>query len=138
MSLREKLLQVLQGVTASNVVDRFQEGSKVLAVVVRSDGDVQVELHLDGLRGSPFEQLFVVPKGAEGSVAQEVADFVDRFLDEKLVLAVDGHLLRGGRLWVPPERLHVIEHLSLSASWKGTFDGPARVAARDNGPNGRA
>lgn len=130
MDLREALLAALKGARPPGVVGRFEQGSKALAVVVRSDGDVQVEFYIDEVRGSPFEQLFVVPEGEEENVAEEVCNFVTGVIDEAIVLAVDDRLFRGGRLWVHPDELDGIEHLSFSASWRGTFDRPDGAGGR--------
>jgi hypothetical protein len=90
--------------------------------VVPSDGDVQVELHVPDEAGSPFEALFVVANGAEPEVARAVADFVERFLNEELVLGMDGRAVRGGRRWLRPEEVETTSHLTLVLSWKGSHD----------------
>lgn len=122
MQLREKLLAALRLPRTAQVIDDYAEGSKRIAVVLRPDGDVQVEFHINGQSGSPFEALFVVPEGLEESVADEVCEFVADLLDERIVLAVDRRLLRGGNRWLSPEELGSVKDLAFSASWRGSFD----------------
>lgn len=104
------------------MVDERVAGAKRIRVVLRPDGDVQVEFHLPGRAGSPFEQLFVLPPDEKESAVDDICEFVDGLLNEKIVLAVDGHLVRGGRWWVGPDELGRFKKLRFSASWQGTYD----------------
>lgn len=58
-----------------------------LKVVVRWDGDIQVEYHIAGRPGSPFEVLFPVPPGEDAQVIEAVSVFVADLLAERLLLA---------------------------------------------------
>ena len=122
MRLRDQLLAALHPPARSGVVDERVEGTKSIRVVLRPDGDVQIEFHLPGRAGSPFEQLFVLPPDEKEAAVDEICQFVDGLLNEKIVLAVDGRLVRGGRRWVSPEELNRVAKLRFSASWHGTFD----------------
>ena len=122
MQLREKLFSALMPPREPHVVDERVEGPKRIAVVIRPDGDIQVEFHIDGRSGSPFEALFAVPEGSEESAAGEVCGFVTALLNERIVLAVDGRPFRGGNRWISPNDLGGIRNLAFSASWGGSFD----------------
>src|SRR5438876_11824519 len=68
-----------------------------LVIHLRPDGDLQVEFHIPKRRGSPFEQLIVIPDEAFEEALDEAVAFVSRLLKEDLVLAWDSRLLGGGR-----------------------------------------
>jgi hypothetical protein len=124
MPLRERLLAALTPQRIEGIVDERTAGPKRLAVVVRPDGDVQVEFHVPGRPGSPFEALFTIPTGAEENAAREISDFVMNLVDEKIVLVYDDHLLRGGRGWVPSAEIDRTKDVAFAASWHGSFDRP--------------
>jgi hypothetical protein len=122
MPLRHDLIAVLGPPHVSGIVGEWRHGSRRLAVLVRNDGDVQVEFHVPDETGSPFEALFVVPPGEEPQVAQAVSEFVERLLSEELVLAIDGRFMRGGRLWLKSKELETAKHPAFVLSWRGSFD----------------
>jgi hypothetical protein len=95
-----------------------------LVVLLRRDGDIQVEYHVAEKRGSPFEALFLAPDHQEGLVIDAVARFVGDLVSERLVLAYARGLFRGGRAFVSPAELGRIPPARLSwvTSWRGTFD----------------
>ena len=104
----------------------IRAGTQRLAVRLRHDGDIQVEYHIAGRRGTPFEALFVVPEGQEVAVSTTVAHFVSDVVQEHLVLAYARGLVGGGRrfLHLFSEQLAMIppRELSWVTSWLGTFD----------------
>ena len=124
MPLYERLLAALTPQRTEGVVDERTAGPKRLAVVVRPDGDVQVEFHVGGRPGSPFEALFVIPAGAEENAVREIADFVTSLVDETIVLVYDDHPVRGGRRWVPAAELDRTKGVAFASSWHGSFDRP--------------
>lgn len=124
MQLRDKLLAALTPPITPGAVGEWAEGRKRLSVVVRPDGDVQVEFHVRGRRGSPFEALFTVTEGSEEAAGDEICTFVGKILDEQTVLAVDGRLFRGGQRWLAPDELATLGNLEFAASWRGSFDRP--------------
>jgi hypothetical protein len=95
-----------------------------LVVLLRRDGDIQVEYHVAGVEGSPFEALFSIPAGHEGNAIAEVARFVHGLVVEHLVLAMDPRAWRGGRLFLEAGRLGESPpgRLSWVTSWRGTYD----------------
>ncbi len=122
LQLRDKLLAALGSPITPGVVEEWAEGSKRLTVAVRPDGDAQVELHLPGRRGSPFEALFIIAEGSEEAAVDEICSFVGRVLDERTVLAMDGRTFRGGQRWLRPDQLSTLRNLEFAASWRGSFD----------------
>jgi hypothetical protein len=99
-----------------------------LGIGVRDVGDVEVHVHVPDKSGSPFEQLFVGRDADAAELVGEVAGFVRDLLEERLVLAWDGRLFRGGRRFLPPSALSARVRRSLRwvFSWKGTHDWTAR------------
>ena len=95
-----------------------------LVILLRSDGDIQVEYHLAGVEGSPFEAIFSIPDDREAEALEEVARFVRDLLTERLVLAMDPRRWRGGRLFLRPEQLSERRpgELAWVTSWRGTYD----------------
>ena len=91
---------------------------------LRPDGDLQVEFHLPKQRGSPFEQLFVIPEETAEEALDEAARFVSRLLAEDLVLGWDARVLRGGRRFVSPLEARQSTHFAWTASGRGTYDTP--------------
>jgi len=88
------------------------------------DGDVEICFAIQGVRGSPFEQLFAVAKIGENEAVRAVADFVEAILREKIVLVMSRGAVKGGREFIEPEDLAQREPSSIrwSASWNGTYD----------------
>lgn len=93
-----------------------------LVVLLRRDGDMQVEYHIADKVGSPFEMLFDVRDGQERSAIEEVSRFVADLLAERLVLAYAKGLFKGGSYFLPPESLTDQHRFSWITSWLGTFD----------------
>ena len=95
-----------------------------LTVRLRSDGDLQVEYHVAGRRGTPFEALFPVPPGEEVAVSTAVAHFVSDLVSERLVLAYTRGIVGGGRQFLALEQLAISppSRLSWVTSWRGSFD----------------
>jgi hypothetical protein len=95
-----------------------------LVVLLRSDGDIQVEYHMAGVEGSPFEALFSISEGQEAEAIGEVARFVHGLLTERLVLAMDPRSWRGGRLFLQADQLGQSQSRKLRwvTSWRGTYD----------------
>ena|ERR1044071_530696 len=95
-----------------------------LAVLLRPDGDIQIEYHVAGQRGSPFEWLLGPCARREQECVTEAKRIVVDLLAERLVLAYDGRLFRGGRRFVSPSELGAAgrRHLTWVTSWRGTYD----------------
>src|SRR5262245_59560198 len=68
-----------------------------LVVLLRRDGDVQVEWHVSGERGSPFELSMPCDVQPLNEVIDEAAKFVADVLSENIILAYHDGLFRGGR-----------------------------------------
>lgn len=93
-----------------------------LIVRPRGDGDIQVEYHDAGKRGSPFEMLLL--GDGEAECAEVAARFVADLISERVVLAYERSLLTGGRRFLRPEKLNR-EGPAIFAwvtSWRGTYD----------------
>ena len=97
-----------------------------LNILLRHDGDIQVEYHITDKHGSPFEMLIVLPEGQEDAAIEEASLFVADLLAEHLVLAHAKGLFRGGRRFIKPGSLTESDRRSFSwiTSWLGTFDWP--------------
>lgn len=97
-----------------------------LNILLRHDGDIQVEYHIRGKRGSPFEMLFVIAEGQEAVGIEGMARFVADVLSERLLLAYAQSLFKGGRRFFKPDSLAEFDRRSFSwiTSWLGTFDWP--------------
>jgi hypothetical protein len=98
-----------------------------LNVLLRHDGDIQVEYHIANKRGSPFELLVGLPEGEEAPAIEEVSLFVADLLAERLVLAYAKGLFSGGRRFIKPGSLLMESDrrgFSWITSWLGTFDWP--------------
>jgi hypothetical protein len=94
-----------------------------LRIVLRHDGDIQVEFHIDGKPGSPFECLFVLQAGDEEQAIEDVSRFVGHLIAERLVLGYARGMFRGGRRFLAPERAESDRrHLKWTTSWLGTHD----------------
>jgi hypothetical protein len=91
-----------------------------LLIDVRADGDVDARVFIDGIDGSPFEQVFVVhDEEAVGRSAAVIADFVNSFTAACIVLV---WVLRLAR-WAPVRaREHHPQNARWVASWRGTYD----------------
>jgi hypothetical protein len=95
-----------------------------LVILLRSDGDIQVEYHVAGKPGSPFEELFDVPAGQEMPAIEEVIQFVRDLTTERLVLAYARGVFQGGRRFLTPNSVgeHERRNLQWVTSWQGTYD----------------
>ena len=101
----------------------IQPTAQKLVVRLRHDGDLQVEYHVEGKRGSPFEALFLVPDHEEVAVTTAVAHFVSDLVNERLVLAYADGIIGGGRRFLALEKLAMTSRgLSWVTSWRGTYD----------------
>ncbi|OLB34055.1 MAG: hypothetical protein AUH11_19420 [Acidobacteria bacterium 13_2_20CM_57_17] len=98
-----------------------------LSVLLRHDGDIQIEYHITAKRGSPFEVLIVLAEGREVAAIEEASLFVSDLLAERLVLASAKGLFRGGRRFLKPSSLTESRRRDFSwvTSWLGTFDWPS-------------
>jgi len=87
-------------------------------------GDAEASFAIQGVRGSPFEQLFTVADLDENEAARVVAEFVVAILSEKLVLVMSRGAVKGGREFIRPEDLaqRAPSSIRWSASWNGTYD----------------
>jgi hypothetical protein len=97
-----------------------------LDIVLRHDGDIQVEYHIADKRGSPFEMLIVLAEGQEAVAIEEASLFVADILAERLVLANAKGIFRGGRRFLKPGSLTESDRRGFNwiTSWLGTFDWP--------------
>jgi len=97
-----------------------------LYILLRHDGNVQVEYHISNKRGSPFEVLIGLPEGEEAAAIEEASRFVAELLAERLVLAHAKGLFTGGRRFIKPGSQWEFDRRSFNwvTSWLGTFDWP--------------
>jgi hypothetical protein len=91
-------------------------------VLLRPDDDVQVEFHVAGKRGSPFEQLFTVADEPVDAAASTIAEFVRDLLSERSVLVVREGPLGARRDFIPAGDSDRIRKASWCASFLATFD----------------
>jgi hypothetical protein len=95
-----------------------------LNILLRPDGDIQVEYHVSDKRGSPFETLIVLADGQEAAAIEEASGVVADLLAERLVLAQSEGPFRGDIRFLKPSSLQDRRRLSWITSWLGTFDWP--------------
>ena len=97
-----------------------------LSVLLRHNGDIQVEYHIAENRGSPFEMLFPLAIGQETDAIESVSQFVADLLAEQLALGYAKGLFNGGRRFFGPGSLTESERHGFNwiTSWLGTFDWP--------------
>jgi len=94
-----------------------------LNILLRHDGDIQVEYHDANKSGSPFELLFILEAGHEEEAIKQVSLFVADVLAERLVLVYSKGVFRGGRRFLIPALAEANRrHLKWSTSWLGTYD----------------
>lgn len=96
-SFQQRILSALNDRPSNSTIQEWSKGPKQLRIELREDGDIQVESHVAGKRGSPFETMFVIPSGEEEPASEDIADFVEKILDERIVLLMDARFLRGRR-----------------------------------------
>ena len=93
-----------------------------LALVRRPGGELLLEYHVQGKRGSPFELLWIGDPES-GDVAEHIARFVVELLTERRVLAM------ARRFWWGERQFPLIAELtapkskrfSWVVSWRGTY-----------------
>jgi hypothetical protein len=95
--------------------------SPQLTIHFRGDGDIDVALALPGVKGSPFEQHFIVHQEPSAAAAAAVADFVSDLIAERIVIAHVGGL-KGGRRFIAPKDGEALRRAEWTASWRGTYD----------------
>jgi len=105
------------------VVSPTRPDQQRLVVLLRRDGDIQVEYHVAGKRGSPFELLLGACDEYEQCVA-EAARIVADLIAERLVLAYDGSFWKGGRRFLKPSEgtTEIRNDLKWITSWQASHD----------------
>ena len=94
-----------------------------LTIVLRHDGDIQIEYHLAGKPSSPFEYLISLEPGHEEQAIEVASRFVADLVTERLVLAYAKGILKGGRRFLAPDLAHSDRgRLGWISSWLGTYD----------------
>jgi hypothetical protein len=94
-----------------------------LNILLRHDGDIQVEYYIAEKSGSPFELLFVPEAGKEEEAIKQASRFVADLLAERLVLVYSKGVFGGGRRFLIPALVEANRrHLKWSTSWLGTYD----------------
>jgi len=94
-----------------------------LRILLRHDGDIQVEYHDAQKSGSPFELLFMLEAGHEEEAIKRASLFVADVLAERVVLAYGKGLFQGGRRFLIPALAEANRHhLKWTTSWLGTYD----------------
>jgi hypothetical protein len=95
-----------------------------LALVLRDGGDLQLEYHVQGKRGTPFEVLWDGDPASDESILEEAVSLVADLLSERRVLAMHPGLFRGGRDF--PTAAEVTgpsgDRFRWIVSWRGTYD----------------
>src|SRR5215510_7361134 len=96
----------LDGPDGASFITRSSRSLPARSLEIRlRNGDVEVCFAIQGVRGSPFEQLFAVAYVDEKEAARAVTDFVAAILQEELLLLMSRGALKGGREFVKPEEL---------------------------------
>ena len=119
---QQRILSALEGPPSNATIQEWSKGPKQLRIELRADGDIQVEFHVAAKGGSPFEAMFAIPDGEEEPASEDIADFVEKILDERIVLVMDARLFRGGQRWVSPDKIPEFRKVKFVCSWSGTYD----------------
>jgi hypothetical protein len=94
-----------------------------LTILLRHDGDIQVEYHVADKSGSPFELLLILEAGHDEETIKGASLFVADILAERLVLAYRKGLFKAGRQFLLPAQAQASRrHLKWTTSWLGTYD----------------
>ena len=94
-----------------------------LRILLRHDGDIQVEYHVADKSGSPFELLLILEAGHDEETIKGASLFVADILAERLVLAYRKGLFKAGRQFLLPALAQASRrHLKWTTSWLGTYD----------------
>jgi hypothetical protein len=100
-----------------------KRGDQHLVVLLRRDGAVQVEWHVRGKRGSPFEVFMPADQDPIREIIAEAVEFVAQVVSENIVLAYHNSFFRGGRRFLTPAEVPGARrdrHFSWTVSWNGT------------------
>jgi hypothetical protein len=102
-----------------------QPNRQHLVLLLRRDGAVQVEWHVTGKKGSPFELFLPTDQDSVQAVIENAAQFIGDVLRDNLALAYCRGWIRGGRRFlerheVPGARSD--RRLLWIVSWNGTHD----------------
>ena len=106
------------------IADPSGHSDRVIEVRIRDDSDVEVKFFVPGKPSSPFEQVFSGPTPEAEMVLREALSFVADLIADRIVLAWDSRLLRGGRRFLNASDLkpESLRHLAWVVSWRGTHD----------------
>lgn len=112
---------VTSATDACLTVYRPADSSRQLTIHFRDDGDIDVAFALQGVKGSPFEQHFIVHREASSTAAAAIVHFVSDLVAERIVLAyVRGW--KGGRKFIAPQDHAAFARAEWTASWLRTYD----------------
>lgn len=95
LSFRQELTSALQLPPEPRVIREWTKDSKRLCVVLRDDGDVQVEFHIEGQRGSPLSSSMLPRTNPRRRQRRKIETFVQDLVEKRLVLALDNRPIRG-------------------------------------------
>jgi hypothetical protein len=106
-----------------NVSSALAKPGRSIRVYVRDVSDFDVQFHVPERKGSPFEQVIAGTLEEAEQVEAAMVQFATNMVEEKLVLAWDSRLVRGGRQFLTPSHANESrKHISWVASWRGTYD----------------
>jgi hypothetical protein len=97
------------------------DSSRQLIIHFRHDGDIDVGFALQGVKGSPFEQHFIVHETPPADAAAAVVHFVSDLVAERIVVAHVGGW-KGGRKFIAPRDTAALRRAAWTASWLRTYD----------------
>jgi hypothetical protein len=97
--------------------------SRRLCLVVREDGDVDVQLHVANQPGSPFEAHFAIPDGDERDASVSIGRFIADILQERILYGLGSRFRSGTHGWLRRDNVPTHVRPGTLVSWHGTVDG---------------
>jgi hypothetical protein len=128
-NLRTALASTSAAVTIADdasleVSDPSATDGRRIEVRVLAIADVEVSFHAPDKPGSPFEQIIVGDIAEAEEVQAAVVDFVSDLVAERVILAMDDRVFKGGRQFIPVADIDAPASSThvWRVSWRGTYD----------------
>jgi hypothetical protein len=100
-----------------------QKEKQHIVILLRRDGAVQIEWHVTGKRGSPFELFMPCDHDDIAQIIDAASEFIADVLREDVVLAYRNGFWRGGRRFLKIEEIAEARNAAdyeWMVSWNGT------------------
>lgn len=112
------------------IASASSDSGRSLEIRVRGAADLEVAFIVPSKPGGPFEQVFAGPVEEADKVIREACAFTCDLVAERVVLAWDPSLLRGGRRFLKASELTAAAKYDYAwaVSWRGGQDWAASAA----------